>query len=1108
MNNLKTKITIVSLLIGMLFGIRSSGIAQAIAINEVMASNATTLADDDNDYEDWIEVYNYGEAPVTIAGYGLSDSYNNPFKWIFPDVTIMPGEYLLIWASGKDRRVPGYPLHTNFSISAGGEEIILTHPNGNTIDELEPTPLPTDISIGRTPNGQGNWRYFTQATPGAPNIWDGYGNLLGPVIFSQQGGAFTDEFSLALGHDLEAQIFYTTDGSVPTETSFTYVEPITIRNRTGDPNDISEIPSNFLDIGPPYYEGWQPPNGNVFKVNVVRARAMHPDAPPGPVTTHTYLVHPSSNERYSLPWLSLTTDRANLFDPEIGIYVPGNNNNYFQDGDEWERPANLQMFEMDGSMAFNQDIGVRLHGNTTRSRPRKSLRINARNEYGESWINYQLFPDKEINQYKRFILRNSGNDWDQSVLRDGFMQALMKNLHVETQYYRPSVLFINGEYWGIHNIRDRYNHHYILSHYGIDEHEMTILENNAVFKFGNPAGTSHYVNMRSFIASNSLSSQSNFNYVQTLMDVESFTDFQLSNIYVMNTDWPGNNSLMWRYLRDGFEAGAGVMDGRWRWFILDTDFGFGLDYFYVPGVDQGAAHNTLAMALAQNGPSWPNPPWSTFLLRNLLNNQGYKHYFINRFVDLLNTTFSVNYVTHMLDSLAGLIEPEMQEHIDRWRRPVNMNQWLQRIQVMRNFAQQRTAYMRNHIQSQFSLAGTIGVQLNIEPAGAGSIQINTIKPEFSAIWEGTYFMNIPITVKAIEASGYRFIGWTGSVNSQLYQIELSPANHVQLTANFEISDDFPGDDMNPPAYRLAQGAYQFDYWGPNNPEGSFPPNMIFQQSNINDPDLADEMTHPYSIPLNEYHGNDAGSIGFPYRLTRRTRLNGLGENGISFINTGRGRDLGAAVLAVDTRGLDNITVSWTAATLQANSRAYAIRLQYRLGYEGTFIDVTDSVGNLVEYYRNTLTGHETTFKRIRLPAELNNVAYVQLRWKYYFTGQQLDPESGQRDELRLDDIKVSTLTMDLPEQNANPAVRLMLDQNYPNPFNGITTINYQLFEGGYVQLVVFNHFGQKIASLTNQQQPQGHYTYYFDSSGLPSGMYYYKLSLDGYHVSRKMQIMK
>jgi uncharacterized repeat protein (TIGR02543 family) len=765
-----------------------------------MASNANTIADEDGDFEDWIELLNYGEAAINLTGYGLSDNSGTPFKWVFPNISIQPGGYIMIWASGKNRINTAMPLHTNFSISADGEEILLTSPTGVLVDELRPVRIPVRYTYGKYPNGTGEWRYFTTPTPRAQNIGPGYAFLVSPPQFSRADGMYTEGFALELSTNQDgAIIYYTLDGSEPSQSSTLYQGPISITSRVGVPNDISMIPTNNdNNPGPPYYEGWQAPLGEVYKINVVRARAYHPQAPLSEVLTYTYLIDPTGSNRYTLPFLSLTTHRNNLFSNETGIYVAGNNTNYFQDGDEWERPANVIFIENGSKLGFKEDVGIRLHGNTTRSRPRKSIRISARSEYGNSWIDYKLFPDKEINTYKRMILRNSGNDWDWSVFRDAFAQYLAKDLKVETQYYRPSVLFINGEYWGIHNIRDRYDEHYIQSHYGIAEDQMTIMENNSLYKFGNPTGVDHYTGMLSFINSNSLSGDANYNYVKTLIDVESFIDFQLTNIFAMNTDWPGNNSLYWRYLRDGYDPNAPKgMDGRWRWMILDTDFGFGLPFNYVPGFEQGPAHNTLSFAMEANGPNWPNPSWSTLLLRKLLANQQFKYQFINRYCDLLNTTFSSLHTVAVIDSISQLLEPEMQEHINRWRRPTSSTEWKTNVDVMRTFAKQRPAYQRLHVKQKFALTGEANINLNVSNEKYGRIKVNTID-----IWKktmgvsthpyprnGTYFKGVPIQLEAIPEPGYQFSNWSGASTSTEPKITITLTADSELTAHFSKAED-------------------------------------------------------------------------------------------------------------------------------------------------------------------------------------------------------------------------------------------------------------------------------------------------------------------------------
>lgn len=1082
--------------------------AQNLRLNELMSSNAAVLADEDGDYPDWIELYNAGSTTVVLEDYALSDDPEEPFRWIFPDIAIPPNSYLIVFASGKNRKPLNGNLHTDFSLSAQGEPLILVNPNGIRLDSLMCPPLQTDISYGRLGNEPEIWKFFQPSTPGAPNADSGYGMLAPEVAVSHPSGYYGADFLLNLSVSGDAVIHYTTDGSLPDTASPVYSAPISIHSRVGEPNTISMIrTNNNFDPGPPYYEGWQPPLGEVYKINVIRTRTLHPDAPPGPVKSLSYFVDPLLHNRYTLPVFSLTTNNEHLFSDETGIYVYGNHENYYQDGMEWERPVNLSLFEKDGLQAFSEDVGIRTHGNTTRSRRRKSLRVSTRNEYGNSWLNYQLFPDKNTQLFKRFILRNSGNDWDQAVFRDGFIQSLMRNLDVDRQYYRPVILFINGEYWGIHNIRDRYDEHYIEAKYGISEMEMTIMENNGEYKFGNSAGQGHYSAMRNYVYTHSLTNNSNFDELSTKMDVESFTDMQIAHIYAMNTDWPGNNTLYWRYVRVGYDPQAlNGRDGRWRWMLLDMDFGFGLDFNYVPGVDQGAAHNTLAMALQANGPGWPNPDWSTFFLRNMVKNVTYKQYFINRFCDLLNTDFNETTVVAKLDSVQNMLQPEMQEHINRWRRPTTMSEWNGRVQTMRSFAQQRPAYVRQHLKSQFNLSSTAELTVQNDQNHMGAVQVNSVVIPAAQFWTGTYFSQIPQRLKALPKQGYRFVRWEGDINQTSETVTFTMSADMLISAVFELSDDFQGDSINPQAWRLANGAYKFDYWDESQPERTYPANMVFLQSEKNDPELADELTRPYFIPQQEYHSDDAASVGFPYRLTRRTRLNGLAASGISFINTGRGRDLGAAVLAIDTRSMEDVTVGWTAGTVTPNSRAYAIRLQYRVGRQGLFADVTDENGYPIEYQRAATAGHSQVFEPVQLPDVVEGQAYVQLRWKYYFTGQQLDPNSGSRDMLRLDDIVVSTVTMGETE---NPDQEKALTATAaPNPFSAVCTITTNLPRRGHLQLEVLNLQGVRVAELANAIFEAGSHEFLLDGNMLPAGNYYFKLRSSQQVMSGKLLLIK
>lgn len=225
-----------------------------VVINEVQSSNSTIFADEDGAFEDWIELYNTGEEPVNLNGYGLSDDFDNPFKWLVPEIIIEPGEFLVIRASGKDRSQAGQPLHTNFSIQKDGEEVILTTPDGDTADELEPTLIPRDISYGRVPDGTGEWRYFSEPTPGTDNTTESYDELLEPPEFSREEGQYPGSFQLELTAADGADIYYTTDRTDPDlENATRYTGSIRI-NRT----------------------------------TVVRAISVKDDALPSPVSTKLY----------------------------------------------------------------------------------------------------------------------------------------------------------------------------------------------------------------------------------------------------------------------------------------------------------------------------------------------------------------------------------------------------------------------------------------------------------------------------------------------------------------------------------------------------------------------------------------------------------------------------------------------------------------------------------------------------------------------------------------------------------------------------------------------------------------------------------------------------
>ncbi len=813
-------------------------VAREVTINEVMASNATTIADEDGDYEDWIELYNTGDTEIHLIGYGLSDDYDNPFRWVFPDITMQPGEFLLIWASGKNRSDPGQSLHTNFSISSAGEEVLITHPDGTRLDELAPASIPTDISYGRQPDGVGQWFYFANPTPGESNVSEGLTGLLDQPLFSAEGGFYTNELQLDISHpDPGVTIIYTTDGSDPCinnleGTSYEYKndypyqpeEPfgdflthefiskifdgaILIADRSAEPDKLARISAT---VQPPVYM----PDDPVPKATLIRARAFREGMLPSDIMTHTYFISPEGPGRFTLPVMAISVQENHLFDYQDGIYTPGVDadqwrmdnpgetfswpfdGNFRRRGAEWEYPAHIELFEQpDGERAFAQDIGIRIHGGATRSFPMKSLRLYARNQYTNSHLTHAFFGDG-MQAYKRLILRNSGNDFptdlwrpdypSRTMFRDAAIQAIVAHMHFDTQAYRPALLFINGEYWGIQNIRERYDKHFLHRNHGVDEENIDLLTGKDEVKEGDNL---HYQATIAYIETYGLEDDAHYDHILTRIDEQNFIDYQIAHIYADNTDWPGNNVDFWRLRTGSFQPDAPHgHDGRWRWLLYDMDFGFGL-----VGDEEAYKHNTLAFATDPDGPGWPNPPWSTFLLRRFLENEKFRNQFINRFADQLNTAFLPERVVSVINTMKEAIEPEIEEHFTRWGYPDIYERWQEHVAVMNRFAENRPFYQRQHLKEQFGLDGLFNLKLDVSNPLMGHVRINTVDiksgmpgvADFPYPWEGKYFLGVPVEVEAVPAPGYVFSHWEGASYPGSAVIVLDADQDIELTAHFE-----------------------------------------------------------------------------------------------------------------------------------------------------------------------------------------------------------------------------------------------------------------------------------------------------------------------------------
>lgn len=805
--------------------------SQSVVINEFLASNSSVNSDEDGDYSDWVELYNNSPVSVNLDGFGLSDNASNPYKWIFPSVAIDPGEHLLIWCSDKNRTTAGQPLHTNWKIGAEGETLTLTKADGTISDQVPPIAMPSNISYGRTFSGDVNFSNFTEPTPGVENSSNASTEPPLPPQFSIVSGLYADAFDLTLSHsDPAVTILYTLDGSEPKaehiggktylyKTSYrefstsadgeladgnlqtlVYDGSINVHDRNAEPNDISNISTTYFE-NPSYI-----PDYPVAKSTVVRACAFK-NGLTSSVVTHNYFVGFTQNS--TLPIVSINTDEDALFDYYEGNHVAGelfdqwrdanpdneaaylSDSNYKQSGEAWEIKANLSLWDND-SQVLNQDIGLRINGGYTRNFPNKSLRLYARSEYGSGNFTYPIFGDDYgYSQFKRLVLRNGGNDAYGAYLRDAFLQRSIRHLNVAHQPYRPAITFINGEYWGILDFRERYDDKYFERVFGIESDDLDFLEYNGFLV--QEGDYIHYAGFLDYLAVNSLSSQANFDHVETLMDVENYTDMYIANIYAANTDWPHNNIEFYRKRTSSYEPDAPYgQDGRWRWVLKDMDWGFNGN-----GIDM-SDHNTLAFATSTGGDVNTNPEWSTLIMRKLLENTTYKNYFINRFADLINTTYQSTRLTGIVDEMKSVIAPEIERHGQRWE-SISPASWENSIDQIKSFANQRPVNQRAHIAQKFNIDEQLNVTLDVDDTEKGHIKLNTIAiagttpgvSEQPYPWSGIYFKGIPITVTAIANPGFEFSHWSGASDSPNETITIDPTADLSLTAHFDAINSEP-----------------------------------------------------------------------------------------------------------------------------------------------------------------------------------------------------------------------------------------------------------------------------------------------------------------------------
>ena len=648
--------------------------------------------------------------------------------------------------------------HANFKIDSDGEDIFLSSPGRILIDSVKAVDLKGDQSFGREEDGSDIWKVFHQPSPGSSN------NLGNALFFSHERGFHQKAFYLKIQSERVMTIRYTLNGSEPKAESPIFPDSLLVDSRENSPNVFSMIPTTQP---PPMnvLKAWEPPPGLSNKTVVFKCRSFSDGAATSPVYAATFIVDPLGSDRYSLPVFSFMTDSLNLFDYDSGIFVPGifadpednRTGNFFERGKEWEKPVHIEYFEANGETALVQDGGLRIHGQYSRRAAQKSLRLYARNDYGKKYFTHPMLPGRDHDSYKRLILRTTMTTFD-SRYGDAFIADLLRDLDFEIQDYQPVIVFMNGEYWGIHNMREYIDEHYINALYPeVHEDSVNILRMNGQVMEGN---NQNYWPMIDFVKNNDLGESDNFEHILSLIDYSNYLDYTVTEIFLANIDWPGNNVIYWQSQSEG---------SKWRWILNDLDASF---------VDP--ERNLLAQATDSVSTRWPNPQWSTLFFRSMLKNETFRSDFICRSMELLQEEFHPDQVIGRIPGYRDRFVPEMEEHILRWNHPSSEEQWTSYYDsVMVRFANTRPVYFLNQMTDIFGISEEEICELCGCCDPLSSLDVQFLQPAMAEL----YASPADVRVEATSLNG-------------------SPATRVSLflDGNFIASDDEAPFQWDPAIY--------------------------------------------------------------------------------------------------------------------------------------------------------------------------------------------------------------------------------------------------------------------------------------------------------------------
>ncbi len=670
-----------------------------IVISEVLNANISTLKQPDGEYYDWIEIHNTTGSPISLAGYALSNNAKNPAKWTFPDITLDAGEYLTVLASGKNvsDAQKKNNLETNFKLSVDGDVVFLFTPDGTILDKLLVPKGHADVSYGRTGT---SLLFYATPTPNAANSSGVQGYAEEPKILTP-GGAFDSAQMVTVEVPEGCYVTYTTDGTVPTESSSRYNGQITIS-----------------------------------KTTPLRVRAFQSGYSGSDTASETYIIYTGAstieNHHFTLPVISIITDPDNLWDPQIGIYVAGeayaeatggdpsatkiakddsnwNLLNFWAQpkshpdplGRTWERDVHFDYIDANGTTLYGGDGVIQIQGQFSRFNEQKGLALIARGAYGDSMFNYPFFENRDLSSYKSVILRASAQDATYSRIRDNLVTTLFDegdtglpdDRAVVVQAHKQVVVLLNGQYWGVYDFMEKITADFVAERFHLsnpDSVDMLFGNGNVnCVLAGN--GWEDYSDMVEWAGSHDLSSAANYDYICSLMDAENYATFVATEIIVGNTD--SANIKYWR---------STETDNKWRWILYDFCWAMNRNDNKSDAYSSGYRRDFFSRYFDPEGHGTGKAA-STVLIRALLGNASFRQMFLEKVAILLNDVYTPEKINAMVDRLQNNIAEEMKYDVDLWD-GITYSTWQQHCDNIRDYANHYQEYALKYVQNYFSLS--------------------------------------------------------------------------------------------------------------------------------------------------------------------------------------------------------------------------------------------------------------------------------------------------------------------------------------------------------------------------------------------------------------------